>query len=1150
MYSYHLINKFFEALKDKGFDTRGTDPGFVAKELSRLKGTQNEQKLSEVLVPLFCQRPEQESFFREILPSCIAVFLEDTNNKNSFSTQPEKPFSPLKSRIFGSLLFWVSALSLLASLLFFFSFPGAVGCTDPDSVNYNPFALKPCQDCCEENPYKGLIACTDSLAVNFNPNAGVSCDDCCSYIGCMDQNSLNYNPLARIPCPDCCDYPSYSSRADLTDRNTGMAWLEPQPLALRIPEGLIRIRPYGLFFLYKWRPAIILFLASVLLAFVIHKFFLQGIKQNRVSESALKVKAPYRYQLPVNAELSFTADPGFNNLVSAFKKHLAKSDEEVGTYYCLIEKRRDQSHLSNLFDQLCRNLSLSGVPIQRFFFYADRNIYWNEDLPEGIPAEEFKIVGTSTPVLLFSDGSGWVKPDDGSLKNEIADRFREMNLLLLSPIPLRSWGRKENVLASHFPLAPVSFAGIEVFLESLIGRSFPEREYWIAKQEKNQETLTVEQDNVLADLARYFDRGTQKWIASCALYPELSWNLTLALGAAISPDTFTKATFSDFLRIFQLSWFETGKIPLPIRSVLIRNPLLTEGDKIKVHQTIAELLSRFPPELPESYAAEKYLLQLEGHKLLSGGTEKHKNATSGFSLQLKKGLEPDLVFEKAGFLTLATGFSNKKIKPGKAIISGIAGVLLLLATFVKVPLYDRVFILPGSAELYTEENGESHSQTVEIHRFLRYLDLYALEEAEASLSTIFSEADTEDSISIADWQENLDLVYGAVYNKALELYRDNYINHSVRFVTQMHEAIKLVVANQGFEFLSLYDGFDPFEFRSENLRYLMGLSFLRLGDPNTALLYHEAIENNSPDSPDALRVPDLYHILIYEYLDTFSQGRLRVRYEGSYGYLGEDGLPVPDSLGKVFDFDFAYNFTGDKALVRKGIRYFWVDRNLNILDGYYFSTWSPAKDSLSGKIGYLDENGNWAIKPQFSEAFPFYGDLARVRCENGAMNWIKRDGSHFFNEDFEDAGDFSFGLAAAKKDGKWGYLEITGEQRIDFIFDKAGDFNYRYKAPVVWDGAAFDININGYCVSETCPERRFVVKVLDKDRLTPVPRVRFFNRIWGTYYTSESGSFEISLPKLNLPQSIRFFVIADGYTGGAELIHFSADKGEITIMLE
>lgn len=59
--------------------------------------------------------------------------------------------------------------------------------------------------------------------------------------------------------------------------------------------------------------------------------------------------------------------------------------------------------------------------------------------------------------------------------------------------------------------------------------------------------------------------------------------------------------------------------------------------------------------------------------------------------------------------------------------------------------------------------------------------------------------------------------------------------------------------------------------------------------------------------------------------------------------------------------------------------------------------------------------------------------------------------------------DFSEGLASAKKDGKWGYIDKKGNVVIDFIYENAGDFSEGL-APVKKDGKAGYINTKGEVV--------------------------------------------------------------------------------------
>ena len=66
------------------------------------------------------------------------------------------------------------------------------GCTDPTSLNYNPYATLDNGSC--RYPVYG---CTDPNAYNYNPGASVD-DGSCGYLGCTDPTAINYNPQATV----------------------------------------------------------------------------------------------------------------------------------------------------------------------------------------------------------------------------------------------------------------------------------------------------------------------------------------------------------------------------------------------------------------------------------------------------------------------------------------------------------------------------------------------------------------------------------------------------------------------------------------------------------------------------------------------------------------------------------------------------------------------------------------------------------------------------------------------------------------------------------------------------------------------------------------------------------------------------------------
>ena len=81
------------------------------------------------------------------------------------------------------------------------------GCTDSNSINYNPLATID-DGSCVNDTLVTIYGCMDSLALNYNPLANAD-DGSCIYdtitiiYGCTDTSAMNYNPLANTDDGSC-----------------------------------------------------------------------------------------------------------------------------------------------------------------------------------------------------------------------------------------------------------------------------------------------------------------------------------------------------------------------------------------------------------------------------------------------------------------------------------------------------------------------------------------------------------------------------------------------------------------------------------------------------------------------------------------------------------------------------------------------------------------------------------------------------------------------------------------------------------------------------------------------------------------------------------------------------------------------------------
>jgi len=108
--------------------------------------------------------------------------------------------------------------------------------------------------------------------------------------------------------------------------------------------------------------------------------------------------------------------------------------------------------------------------------------------------------------------------------------------------------------------------------------------------------------------------------------------------------------------------------------------------------------------------------------------------------------------------------------------------------------------------------------------------------------------------------------------------------------------------------------------------------------------------------------------------------------------------------------------------------------------------------------GFIDRTGKIVISPRFARAMSFSEDRAAVNIggkwvkeptehgswtvfRGGAWGYCDPEGNMAIEATFEDARDFSEGLAAVRIDGKWGHVDLIGRMVVEPRFAWAGGFH-------------------------------------------------------------------------------------------------------------
>lgn len=114
----------------------------------------------------------------------------------------------------------------------------------------------------------------------------------------------------------------------------------------------------------------------------------------------------------------------------------------------------------------------------------------------------------------------------------------------------------------------------------------------------------------------------------------------------------------------------------------------------------------------------------------------------------------------------------------------------------------------------------------------------------------------------------------------------------------------------------------------------------------------------------------------------------------------------------------------------------------------------PFADDSGRLCGYKNAQGKIVVKPIYDVCGPMSDGMAYVGLflddmgEQYKIGYINHMGKVVIplerkvdNDWNFDVRDFSEGLAAQSKEGKWGYINKAGEVAIDYVYDSAGDFD-------------------------------------------------------------------------------------------------------------
>ena len=131
----------------------------------------------------------------------------------------------------------------------------------------------------------------------------------------------------------------------------------------------------------------------------------------------------------------------------------------------------------------------------------------------------------------------------------------------------------------------------------------------------------------------------------------------------------------------------------------------------------------------------------------------------------------------------------------------------------------------------------------------------------------------------------------------------------------------------------------------------------------------------------------------YDYMSYFSEGLVKVKLNGKWGFIDEGGNEVTP-----LKYDYAADFSEGLAAVE-----------------------------LNGKWGYIDESGSVVIPLKYDDTMRFSEGIACVKL-NGKWGFIDKSGDEVISFKYDGAGVFDEGLARVLLNGEWISIDKQGNR--------------------------------------------------------------------------------------------------------------------------
>ena len=318
-------------------------------------------------------------------------------------------------------------------------------------------------------------------------------------------------------------------------------------------------------------------------------------------------------------------------------------------YLLLIEKRSPGDHRSMLYNNLYETFRSNDIHVERYFFKADIRVCYNEEFKLGIKLIDLVKKYGDSRLIIMGNGSYLMNPMSGKLAKwtSIFEEWKER--AIMTPKTLDTWNRQENRLEELFVVMPSSHKALGYWADVLKNDLDWDKKIWKSLLPTAQTQAIILGDNITDTLERNYSESLRIWVAACAVYPSLHWDLTIHLGHFIANKLGDKNLVSapNLSDMFRLKWFTDGQIPNAARADLIaflknKHPQLLKDIRKNLNEVLE---NNQPPIYSAAYDDHRMNIALN-QWMLEDDNKKKAELQKEIEKYLHHGIEADFVMIK------------------------------------------------------------------------------------------------------------------------------------------------------------------------------------------------------------------------------------------------------------------------------------------------------------------------------------------------------------------------------------------------------------------------------------------------------------------------------------------------------------------------